>query len=131
MLSIGRQHEALSSMVASIELLKLQVEEAKFIKGDSIEAITAWSKDIKDHVAKVDKEITYLTKCLAKLKASEELKARETENAFKTKAREEQLEFACVQFEQRLKFERRIEEFKNSRKRRLQRKPGERRIPSF
>ena len=45
MLAIGRQCEALSSMVASIELLRLQVEEAKFIRGDSVETVTACSKD--------------------------------------------------------------------------------------
>ena len=104
-LVIGRQREALSSMVASIELLKLQVEEAKFIMGDRVEAVTAWSKDIEDHVAEVDADITSLTKCLAELKAGDEMEAKETENALKSKEREENLEFERVQFEHKLEFE--------------------------
>ena len=55
-------------MVASIESLKLQVEEAKFIKDDSIEAVTAWSKEWSKEIKKITwlklTEITYLTKCL-------------------------------------------------------------------
>lgn len=51
-------------MVASIESLKLQVEEAKFIKDDSIEAVTAWNKEIKKITWLKLTEITYLTKCL-------------------------------------------------------------------
>ena len=54
--------------MASIESLKLQVEEAKFIKDDSIEAVTAWSKEWSKEIKKITwlklTEITYLTKCL-------------------------------------------------------------------
>ena len=65
-------------------------------------------------VSEGDAMITKLTKCVNDLKAEEELRVKEAENVVKNKEREELLRFERAQLEQKLEFEKKIEESKKN-----------------
>ena len=106
MLAINRHHEALSTIVKQIDILKLQVVEERFKVGDSEEDVTEWSTEIENQVAQVDIKVTPINGHLASLKSEEDFKAQETKKELKAKEREDQLKFECAQLEQKLEYER-------------------------
>ena len=109
-LAINRHREALSTIVNQVDIVKLQVVEEKFKAGDSDEDITKWSTKIENQVAEVDLKVTHINEHLASLKS--DLKGQETEKELKRKERKSQLGFERAQLEQKLEYERKIEESK-------------------
>ena len=113
-LFITRHRDSLNTIVQSIEQFKLQVVEEMFNNDKSEEEISTWTATIEGRVSEGDRMITKLTKCANDLKVEEELRVKEAENVVKNKEREEQLKFERAQLEQKLEFERKIEESKKN-----------------
>ena len=113
-LLITRHCDSLNTIVQSIEQLKLQVVEEMFNNDKSEEEISTWTATIEGRVSEGDAMITKLTKCVNDLKAEEELRVKEAENVVKNKEREELLRFERAQLEQKLEFEKKIEESKKN-----------------
>ena len=95
-----------------IDILKLQVVKERFKAGDSEEDIMKWSTEIENQVAQVDIKVTHINEHLASLKSEEDFKAQETKKELKAKEHKDQLKFEHAQLEQRLEYERKIEETK-------------------
>ena len=108
--TIKRHREALSSIADQIDALKLQVVEEMFKTSDSEETIGVWSDEIEKEIGEVDTRVTYINERLANLKLQEDTKTQESESELKAKEREEQLRFERAQLEQKLEYERKIEE---------------------
>ena len=85
-----------------------------FNNDKSEEEISTWTATIEGRVSEGDAMITKLTKCVNDLKAEEELRVKEAENVVKNKEREELLRFERAQLEQKLEFEKKIEESKKN-----------------
>ena len=85
-----------------------------FNNDKSEEEISTWTATIEGRVSEGDAMITKLTKCVNDLKDEEELRVKEAENVVKNKEREELLRFERAQLEQKLEFEKKIEESKKN-----------------
>lgn len=113
-LAISRHREALTTIVRSIDQVRLKVLEEMFKRGDTQEAIDSWTAEIEGHVTEVDTKLALLSERLAKIKAEEDLQTKEKESTLKAKEREEQLEFERAQLKQKLDYELKIEECKKN-----------------
>ena len=52
--SLERHQSSITSIVSAVDTLKTAVEEKKFIKGESEDAIKTWSEEIENHLEKAD-----------------------------------------------------------------------------
>ena len=77
-----RQKGQLTKIILSVSDLKQEIEEKKFIAGDSEENITEWSESIEKTIALGDEKVKELNECIQRLKAEQRQKecAQEQEN---------------------------------------------------
>ena len=52
--SLERHQSSITSIVSAVDTLKTAVEEKKFTKGESEDAIKTWSGEIENHLVKAD-----------------------------------------------------------------------------
>ena len=107
---IERHRDALRTIMKTVEDQKLQIEQAKFVNGETPKDIAAWSSEIEEQQAAVDEEISDLTKRLNEVNLRTTLEAKKCEEELVDQAREKQLQFEKAQLELKLNYERRIEE---------------------
>ncbi|XP_028416198.1 uncharacterized protein LOC114539993 [Dendronephthya gigantea] len=94
--AIERHRDTLNSMSSAIGKLKGEIEEAKFIEGDSDENVDNWGKAIVEQLEEVDEKITHLNKIISDLALQEKAQQQEEENKLTFHTRKDQLEFELV-----------------------------------
>ena len=106
-LAITRHREVLTTIVASLDQVRLEVLD---------EAIDSWTAGIEGHVAEVNTKLPLLSECLSKIKAEEDLHTKEKESTLRAKEHEEHLAFerAELKHKQKLQYELTIEECKKN-----------------
>lgn len=106
-LAITRHREVLTTIVASLDQVRLEVLD---------EAIDSWTTGIEGHVAEVNTKLPLLSERLSKIKAEEDLHTKEKESTLRAKEHEEHLAFerAELKHKQKLQYELTIEECKKN-----------------
>ena len=120
-----RQKGQITKIILAISDLKQQIEEKKFIEGDSEENVAAWGESIEENIALADEKVKQLNEYIQRLKADERQKesALENENkrlldegnyarqqAFEKHERDKQLAFEQELFNKKLQYQKEIKE---------------------
>ena len=87
--AVARHRDTLRVLVKDVDALKLRVEQAMFDKGDKLDDVAEWSRNIEEQVSEVDIEISLLEKWLEEIHLEAENQKRRSEEANETRAREE------------------------------------------
>lgn len=111
---IERHHEALRAIVKKVESVKTQIEQAKVESGVEVGKLAEWSAGVEAKQAMADEEIKYLLETLVQIDYKTSLQAKKCEEELVERDRDKQLQFERAQLEQKLEFEKRIEEARKS-----------------
>ena len=111
---IERHRDALRAIVKRIESVKTQIEQAKLESGVQVDELPKWSAGVEAQQATVDEEITYLSQTVVQINYEASLKAKKCEEELAERGREKQLQFERAQLEQKLEFEKKMEEARKS-----------------
>ena len=82
--------------------------------GVEVGVLAKWSAGVEAQQAKTDEEIKYLSETLVQIDYKTSLQAKKCEEGLVEKERDKQLQFERVQLEQKLEFEKKIEEARKS-----------------
>ena len=107
---IERHPVALRAIVKRIESVKTQIEQAKLESGVQVDELAKWSAGVEAQQATVDEEITYLSQTLVQINYKASLEAKKCEEELAERDRDKQLQFERAQLEQKLEFEKKMEE---------------------
>ena len=107
---IERHPDALRAIVKRIESVKTQIEQAKLESGVQVDELAKWSAGVEAQQATVDEEITYLSQTLVQINYKASLEAKKCEEELAERDRDKQLQFERAQLEQKLEFEKKMEE---------------------
>ena len=122
---VVRQKGQLTKIILSVSDLKQEIEEKKFIAGDSEENVAEWSESIEKTIALGDEKVKQLSEYIQRLKAEQRRKecAQEQENkrlldegnyarqqAFEKHERENQFAFERKLLKQKLQFQHEIKQ---------------------
>lgn len=105
---IERHKDALSKVVASIEESKREIEQSKLEKGESLEDVEAWGREIEEKIDEGDIEITRLRKYLDGVASEQEQEKWRKQEEFAAKQHEDQLKYDKALFEQKIELEQAI-----------------------
>ena len=97
-----------------IENVKTQIEQAKLESGVQVDELAEWGAGVEEQQATADEEITHLSEKLAQVNFKTSLQTKESEEELTERAREKQLQFERAQLEQKLEFEKKMEEARKS-----------------
>ena len=111
---IERHPDALRAIVKRIESVKTQIEQAKLESGVQVDELPKWSAGVEAQQATVDEEITYLSQTLVQINYKASLEAKKCEEELAERDRDKQLQFERAQLEQKLEFEKKMEEARKS-----------------
>ena len=111
---IERHRDALRAIVKRIESVKTQIEQAKLESGVQVDELAKWSAGVEAQQATVDEEITYLSQTLVQITYKASLEAKKCEEELAERDRDKQLQFERAQLEQKLEFEKKMEEARKS-----------------
>ena len=111
---IERHPDALRAIVKRIESVKTQIEQAKLESGVQVDELAKWSAGVEAQQATVDEEITYLSQTLVQINYKASLEAKKCEEELAERDRDKQLQFERAQLEQKLEFEKKMEEARKS-----------------
>ena len=111
---IERHRDALRAIVKRIESVKTQIEQAKLESGVQVDELAKWSAGVEAQQATVDEEITYLSQTLVQINYKASLEAKKCEEELAERDRDKQLQFERAQLEQKLEFEKKMEEARKS-----------------
>ena len=111
---IERHPVALRAIVKRIESVKTQIEQAKLESGVQVDELAKWSAGVEAQQATVDEEITYLSQTLVQINYKASLEAKKCEEELAERDRDKQLQFERAQLEQKLEFEKKMEEARKS-----------------
>ena len=111
---IERHPDALRAIVKRIESVKTQIEQAKLESGVQVDQLPKWSAGVEAQQATVDEEITYLSQTLVQINYKASLEAKKCEEELAERDRDKQLQFERAQLEQKLEFEKKMEEARKS-----------------
>ena len=111
---IERHRDALRSIVKKVESVKTQIEQAKLESGVAVDELTKWSDGVEAQQETADEEITYLSETLVQINYKTSLQAKKCEKELAERDRDKQLQFERAQLEQKLEFEKKIEEARKS-----------------
>ena len=111
---IERHRDALRSIVKKVESVKTQIEQAKLESGVAVDELTKWSDGVEAQQETADEEITYLSETLVQINYKTSLQAKKCEEELAERDRDKQLQFERAQLEQKLEFEKKIEEARKS-----------------
>ena len=112
--AIERHRDALRSIVKKVGSVKTQIEEAKLESGVAVDELSKWSDGVEAQQETADEEITYLSETLVQINYKTSLQAKKCEEELAERDRDKQLQFERAQLEQKLEFEKKIEEAKKS-----------------
>ena len=102
---IERHKDALTKVVASIEESKREVEQSKLEKGESLENVEAWGREIEGKIDEGDTEIARLRKYLDDMASKAEQEKWRKQEEFAAKQFEDQLRYDKALFEQKIELE--------------------------
>jgi len=111
---IERQRDALRAIVKKTENVKMQIEQAKLESGVQVDELAEWSAGVEEQQATADKEITHLSEKLAQVNFKTSLQVKKSQEEPTERARDKQLQFEHAQLEQKLEFEKKMEEARKS-----------------
>ena len=111
---IERHPDALRAIVKRIESVKTQIEQAKLESGVQVDELPKWSAGVEAQQATADEEITYLSQTLVQINYKASLEAKKCEEELAERDRDKQLQFERAQLEQKLEFEKKMEEARKS-----------------
>ena len=111
---IERHRDALRAIVKRIESVKTQIEQAKLESGVQVDELAKWIAGVETQQATVDEEITYLSQTLVQINYKASLEAKKCEEELAERDRDKQLQFERAQLEQKLEFEKKMEEARKS-----------------
>lgn len=72
--SLERHQSSVTSIVSAVDTLKSTVEEKKFTKGESEDAIKTWSRQIEKHFEKADQATTRVRSAIQAIDMEEQEK---------------------------------------------------------
>ena len=93
---------------------KTQIEQAKLESGVQVDELAEWSAGVEAQQATADEEITYLSEKLIQINYKASLQAKKCEEELAERDRDKQLQFERAQLEQKLEFEKKMEEARKS-----------------
>ena len=111
---IERHREALRAIVKKVESVKTQIDQAKVESGVEVGELAEWSAGVEAKQATADEEIKYLSETLVQIYYKTSLQAKKCEEELVERDRDKQLQFERAQLEQKLEFEKKIEEARKS-----------------
>ena len=111
---IEQHREALRAIVKKVESVKTQIEQAKVESGVEVGELAEWSTGVEAKQATADEEIKYLSETLVQIDYKTSLQAKKCEEELVERDRDKQLQFERAQLEQKLYFEKKIEEARKS-----------------
>ena len=111
---IEQHREALRAIVKKVESVKTQIEQAKVESGVEVGELAEWSAGVEAKQATADEEIKYLSETLVQIDYKTSLQAKKCEEELVERDRDKQLQFERAQLEQKLYFEKKIEEARKS-----------------
>ena len=103
--SLERHQSSITSIVTAVDTLKSAVEEKKFTKGESEDAIKTWSGEFEKHLEKADQATNRVQSAIQAIDIKEQEK-RAFEN------HKQQMEFEREILEQKAEFEKNREQQK-------------------
>ena len=112
--AIERHRDALQSIVKKVGSVKTQIEEAKLESGVAVDELSKWSDGVEAQQETAGEEIKYLSETLVQINYKTSLQAKKCEEELAERDRDKQLQFERAQLEQKLEFEKKIEEAKKS-----------------
>ena len=105
-----RQSKALSTVMDEVDILRRNVEQFKFGKGDEPDAVAEWGAELDGEIKETDEAIAKLTDAINEVRSNHSSRDRKKQQELKQKEREEQLQFEKRQFELKLEYEQKLEE---------------------
>ena len=128
---VARQKGNLTKIILAVSDLKQEIEEEKFMQGESEENVATWGESIEENIALADEKVKKLTEHIQRLKAEQRQRecALENENkrlldqenyarqeAFEKHERDKQLAFEQELMKQKLQFQNEIKEVQTEKK---------------
>ena len=111
---IERHREALRAIVKKVESVKTQIEQEKLESGVQVDELAEWSAGVEAQQATADEEITYLSETLIQINYKTSLQAKKCEEELAERDRDKQLQFERAELEQKLEFDKKMEEARKS-----------------
>lgn len=113
-LAMKRQVKTLTTKVGEVHEIKVKIQELKFENGEKTEDIEAWNSKLENELFKVEAHIAEMDNALKRInqKEIEAEKFKEEEMAARARQKkfEDELELEKAKLEQKLKYERRMDE---------------------
>ena len=128
---VSRQKGNLTKIILAVCDLKQEIEEEKFMQGESEENVATWGESIEENIALADKKVKKLTEHIQRLKAEQRQRECALENekkrlldeenyarqeAFEKHERDKQLAFEQELMKQKLQFQNEIKEVQAEKK---------------
>ena len=76
-----RHLDALTRVSKEVDSLKLQIEQAKLTKGETLHEVTVWSSEVEAKLGSVDEGVVYAGKRLIEIKREVSLAQEKQEEA--------------------------------------------------
>ena len=114
--TIERHLDALRRLSKEVDVLIIQVEQAKILNGDALEDVIAWSSEVEVKLASIDEGVVFGGKRLTDIKWEASYASKAIEEAVLNQQRKEQLEFECVQLELKLEYDKKTSHVKKDKK---------------
>ena len=108
--AMERQSKALNTVMDEVDVLRRNVEQFKFGKGDEPDAVAEWGAELDGEIKETDEAIAKLTDAINEVRSNHSTRDRKKQQELKQKEREEQLQFEKRQFELKLEYEHKLEE---------------------
>ena len=108
--AMERQSKALNTVMNEVDVLRRNVEQFKFGKGDEPDAVAEWGAELDGEIKETDEAIAKLTDAINEVRSNHSTRDRKKQQELKQKEREEQLQFEKRQFELKLEYEHKLEE---------------------
>ena len=105
-----RQSKALNTVMDEVDVLRRNVEQFKFGKGDEPDAVAGWGAELDGEIKETDEAIAKLTDAINEVRPNHSTRDRKKQQELKQKERKEQLQFEKRQFELKLEYEHKLEE---------------------
>ena len=92
--AMERQSKALNTVMDEVDVLRRNVEQFKFGKGDEPDAVAKWGAELDGEIKETDEAIAKLTDAISELRSHHSTRDREKQQELKQKEREEQSQLA-------------------------------------
>ena len=114
LLSLERQCKILEKKLEEVHNLKVEIQEAKLERGEKVEDVKAWSKDIEAKLVKFEQSVNNVEKITKEIKRKEMEEEKQAELKFTAQMKEKQFEkelrFEEEKYERKILLEKKLEE---------------------